>query len=139
MENKTISRKTCCPAKSPTTSSDIPEKYISQEAEEFLDSLKLSKAKPPSSKTLLQLLVASLILSARMSKNISVRSFLLLSDKYDGCEFEKLNNSSWNELCDVIPVERGGVDGRSRRRVDIPIIERRPRLLFRLHGDLGRG
>jgi len=90
------------PTESAPTSTEIPEKYIRQEAEEFLDSLKIAKSKPPSANQVLQLLVASLILSARMSENISVRSFLLLSDKYNGCELDKLSKASWNELCDVI-------------------------------------
>ena len=79
----------------------IPDKYVMQQAEEFLESLQISKAKPPSSKSVLQLLIASLLISARMREQISVRTFLLLKDKYDGCDFKKLSAATWRQLVEV--------------------------------------
>ena len=81
--------------------SEIPEKYVMQQAEEFLDSLRISKSRRPSSKTVLQLLIASLLLSARIRESISVKTFLLLKKKYGECDLEKLSSANWNDLCEV--------------------------------------
>ena len=81
--------------------SEIPDKYVMQQAEEFLDSLKISKSRPPSSKSVLQLLIASLLISARIREGVSLKTFLLLKEKYDGCDLEKLSSASWSDLCEV--------------------------------------
>jgi hypothetical protein len=50
---------------------EIPDKYVKQQAGEFLEGLEIPTKKPPSENSVLHLLIASLILSARMSENIS--------------------------------------------------------------------
>lgn len=85
----------------PSPRVDIPEKYIRQQAEEFLQSLHISTSSPPSSKDVLQLLVACLILSARMNESISTKTFVILKIEYDDCDFETLTKASWNDLCGV--------------------------------------
>jgi len=85
----------------PSPSADIPEKYIRQQAEEFLQSLHISTSPPPSSKDVLQLLVACLILSARMTESISTKTFVILKNEYDDCDFETLTKASWDDLCGV--------------------------------------
>jgi hypothetical protein len=80
---------------------DIPEKYIRQQAEEFLKSLHISTSSPPSSKDVLQLLVACLILSARMNESISTKTFVTLKNEYDDCDFETLTKARWDDLCGV--------------------------------------
>jgi len=80
---------------------EIPDEYVRRQAKEFLDSLQISESQPPSWKVVLQLLIASLLLSARMSQDISTRTFVLLKDEYDRCDFEKLSKATWDELCDV--------------------------------------
>ena len=81
---------------------EIPDKYVMQEAKEFLDSMQIPKTRPPSAKSVLQLLVASLLLSARMRENISTRTFLLLKDRYSGCDFKSLSAATWSDLRDVL-------------------------------------
>lgn len=90
-------------SKKPKTNgeSEIPEKYIRQQAEEFLQSLHISTATPPSSKDVLQLLVACLILSARMNETISTKTFVILKNEYDDCDFGTLSKASWDDLCGV--------------------------------------
>src|SRR5579859_5250302 len=80
---------------------EIPAKYIRKQAEEFLQSLHISTVTPPSSKDVLQLLVASLILSARMNESISTKTFVILKIEYDDCDFETLRKASWDDLCGV--------------------------------------
>ena len=100
---RTDNRTAIAPTKRQKTDDEmkIPDKYVMQQADEFLESLQISKTKPPSSKSVLQLLIASLLISARMREQISVRTFLLLKDKYDGCDFEKLSAATWRELVEV--------------------------------------
>ena len=80
---------------------EIPEKYVRQQAEEFLQSVHISASTPPSSKDVLQLLVACLILSARMSESISTKTFVILKNEYDDCDFETLRKARWDDLCGV--------------------------------------
>jgi endonuclease III len=79
---------------------EIPDKYVKQQAGEFLEGLEIPTKKPPSESSVLHLLIASLILSARMSENISTKSFILVKNEYP--DLQSLSKASWNELCDVI-------------------------------------
>lgn len=88
-------------AKTEETKSEIPEKYVKQQADEFLESLQISKDKHPSSKSVLQLLIASLLFSARISENISKQSYYTLKNKYHDLDFQEISKASWNELCEV--------------------------------------
>jgi hypothetical protein len=81
--------------------SEIPEKYIRQQAEEFLQSLHISTSAPPTARDVLQLLVACLILSARINESISTKTFVVLKIEYDDCDFETLSKASWDDLCGV--------------------------------------
>jgi len=54
---------------------NVGDKYVRQQAEEFLENLQIPTTKPPSENAVLQLLVAALILSARISESIGIKSF----------------------------------------------------------------
>jgi len=79
--------------------SNVGDKYVRQQAEEFLENLQIPTTKPPSENAVLQLLVTVIILSARISKSIGTKSFILLKDEFG--DLDKLSAASWDQLCDV--------------------------------------